>query len=123
MYEIIVNSLNHTAILLMAPSAPAGQQATAPGWTNMMPLVLMVVVFYFLLIRPQQKRMKETQKMIDSLETGDEVVTSGGILGTITNRKEKTVTVRIAENVKIEVLRSAVQSVTKPDGKTTSVPS
>jgi preprotein translocase subunit YajC len=66
-----------------------------------------------MLIRPQQKKQKEMQRMIESLKSGDKIVTNGGILGTVTNVKDKTVIVRIADNVKIEILRSAVQTVTQ----------
>jgi len=95
--------------------APIGDQA--PEWAKMMNSmlfpVLIFVVFYFMLIRPQQKKQKETQKMLDSLRSGDKVVTTGGILGTVTNVKEKTVIVRISDNVKVEMLRSAIQTVTQ----------
>jgi len=95
--------------------APIGDQA--PEWAKMMNSmlfpVLIFVVFYFMLIRPQQKKQKATQKMLESLRSGDKIVTSGGILGTVTNVKEKTVVVRIADNVKVEMLRSAIQTVTQ----------
>lgn len=105
-----------TPIILMGPSAPAGHESTAPPWTGLMPLVVLMLLM-FLLFRSSSKRQKEQQKMIDSIDTGDEVVTTGGILGTVTNRKEKTLVIRVADNVKIEVLRSAIQSVTKQGGK------
>jgi len=100
-------------ILAMAP--PIGDNA--PEWAKAMNSllfpILIFVVFYFMLIRPQQKKQKETQKMLDSLRSGDKIVTSGGILGTVTNVKEKTVIVRISDNVKVEMLRSAIQTVTQ----------
>lgn len=95
--------------------APIGENA--PEWAKMLNTmlfpVLIFVVFYFMLIRPQQKKQKETQKMLESLRSGDKVVTTSGILGTVTNVKEKTVIVRIADNVKVELLRSAIQTVTQ----------
>ena len=100
-----------------APTAP-GTQPTAPSWTSFAPIILMIVVFYFILIRPQQKRAKDHQKMLESIDTGDEVITAGGIIGIVANRKDKTVILRIAENVKIEVLKSAIQTVKKADGVT-----
>jgi len=69
------------------------------------------VIFYFLLIRPQQKQRREQQKLIDSLRTGDKVVTSGGIHGLITNVKDRTVLLKVADNVKIEIDRSSVATV------------
>lgn len=100
---------------VLAMGAPIGENA--PEWAKMLNTmlfpVLIFVVFYFMLIRPQQKKQKATQKMLESLRSGDKVVTTSGILGTVTNVKEKTVIVRIADNVKVELLRSAVQTVTQ----------
>jgi preprotein translocase subunit YajC len=80
---------------------------------SLMPLILMFVVFYFLLIRPQQKKQKEHQQMLSQLKKNDEVVTSGGIHGTIVNIKEKTYSLRVDDNVKIEISKSAVATVKK----------
>ena len=75
---------------------------------GMMPLVLMFVIFYFLLIRPQQKRAKEHKAMLEALKRGDEVVTTGGIHGRITGVTDDVLTVEIAPNVKVRVSKSAV---------------
>ena len=75
------------------------------------PLIFIGVIFYFLLIRPQQKQRKELQKLVESLKTGDKVVTSGGIYGMISNVKERTVLLKVADNVKIEIDKSAVATV------------
>ncbi len=75
---------------------------------GMMPLVLMFVIFYFLLIRPQQKRAKEHKAMLEALKRGDEVITTGGIHGKITGVTDDVLTVEIAPNVKVRVSRSAV---------------
>lgn len=100
---------------VLAMGAPIGENA--PEWAKalntMLFPILIFVVFYFMLIRPQQKKQKETQKMLESLRSGDKVVTTAGIFGTVTNVKEKTVIVRIADNVKVEMLRSAIQTVTQ----------
>jgi len=89
---------------------------------QMMPLILMFVIFYFLLIRPQQKRQKEHEAMVKNLAKNDEVITSGGLHGTVVGLKEKSVLVRIAENVKVEVERSAISHVAKSrEGQTTEV--
>lgn len=79
-----------------------------PAYMSFVPLVLMMVIFYFLLIRPQQKKQKEQQQFMSSLEKNQEVVTVGGMHGTIVAVKPDTVTLRIAENVRVEVDRSAV---------------
>ncbi|MFA5156387.1 MAG: preprotein translocase subunit YajC [Candidatus Omnitrophota bacterium] len=83
---------------------------------NLFPLVLIFIVFYFLLIRPQKKQEKERQKMLNALEKNDQVVTSGGIHGTIVNIKERSVTLRVDDNVKIEVERNCIASVKKSQG-------
>ena len=78
--------------------------------TSLMPLALIFVIMYMLIIRPQQKKQKDHQRMIDALKKGDEIVTNGGVHGTIMGVKERdqTLIVKIADNVKIEVSRSAV---------------
>ncbi|MEX8492439.1 preprotein translocase subunit YajC [Sphaerotilus sp.] len=79
--------------------------------TQMLPLVLMFVVLYFIMIRPQMKKQKEHKAMIDALGKGDEVVTGGGLLGRITKVGEQYVTVEIAGNVEVQLQRSAVVQV------------
>ncbi|WP_303981703.1 preprotein translocase subunit YajC [Dongia mobilis] len=106
--------------------AYAQTAAAAPGATDMLtsflPLVLIFVVFWFLMIRPQQKRMKEHKALVSAAKKGDKIVTNGGILGTITKAvdSENDVEVEIATGVKVRVLRSAIQDVlnrTMPAGK------
>ena len=87
-----------------APAAGGGQLM------SFIPLILIFVVFYFLLIRPQQKKAKEHQAFLGSLKKGDEVVTSGGIYGRITGLTDAVVTVEIADGVRIKVNRSAVMT-------------
>jgi len=95
-----------------AQSAPAAA-AESPfgGITGMLPLVLMFVVLYFVMIRPQMKRQKEHKSMIDALAKGDEVVTTGGMLGKVTKMGESFLTIEIATGVEIQVQRSAVVQV------------
>ena len=76
-------------------------------------IVALFALLYFLFIRPQQKRQKEHQKMISELKVNDEVITAGGILGTIVKIKEDTVVLRLIDNVKIELLKTAITQVTK----------
>lgn len=78
-----------------------------------LPLVVLFAVFYFLIIRPQQKTQKEHALMISKLDKNDEVITVGGIHGTIVATSEKSVTLRVADNVKIEVERSSIQQLVK----------
>ena len=81
------------------------------GFTAFIPLVLMFVVFYFLLIRPQQKKQRDLKEMLSSLKTGDQIVTSGGLYGTIIGfGEDNRIKVKIAENVKVDIARSAISS-------------
>lgn len=82
----------------------------AGGYQALIPLLLMFAVFYFILIRPQQKKQKSQREMLQNLKTGDQVITSGGLYGTIVAIDEQKITLRIAENVKVEVGRSFVAS-------------
>ena len=84
-----------------------------PPFLSFLPFVLMFGVFYFILIRPQRKQQAEHEEMVKSLTRNDEVVTTGGLHGTVVALKEKSVLVRIAENVKVEVDRSAIARVEK----------
>ncbi|MGZ3698928.1 MAG: preprotein translocase subunit YajC [Bdellovibrionota bacterium] len=94
-------------------TAPAGAQAQ-PGFGSMMvPMALMFGVVYFLMIRPQQKKMKEQQAMLGALKHGDEVITASGILGTITGITDKVVTVEVADGVRVKMLKSQVSQVVK----------
>ena len=81
------------------------------------PIILVFVVFYFLLIRPQQKKKKEHQQLVSSLKKGDKVVTNGGIYGIVSDAKEHIVVLKIAENVKIEVVKTAVATVIEKKGE------
>ena len=100
--------------LAQAPSAtPAG--APFSGATTFIWMGAMIVIMYYVMIRPQSKRQKEHQRLISSLKTGDRIVTGSGIHGMITNVKDTTITVKVADNVKIEMEKSAVATVAKPD--------
>ena len=84
------------------------------AFVSFLPLILIFVVFYFLLIRPQQKKIKEHKSMVSSLKRGDEVITSGGIVGTIEKvYEDDKVEVSISESVSVKVIRSTIQSLTK----------
>ena len=92
----------------------ASAQGAAPAsdpWLSMLPLVIIFVVFYFLLIRPQQKRQKEHKDLIAKLAIGDEVVTAGGVLGKVTEIGDSFVHVEIADGVKIKVQRQTIGAV------------
>jgi preprotein translocase subunit YajC len=98
-----------TGIAFAQGAAPAG--GAAGGIASFVPLILIFVVFYFLLIRPQQKKAKEHQNFLNSLKKGERVITSGGIYGRITGLTDNVVTLEIADGgVTIKVLRSAILS-------------
>ena len=89
-------------------------QSGANPLLSFVPLILMFVIFYFLLIRPQQKRQKEQVKMVKNLKKGDRVVTTGGIIGTVHTLQDDYLVLKVGDQeTKIEVLRSAVQEVRK----------
>ena len=92
-------------------SAHAQDAAPTGGLMSFLPLIIIFVIFYFLLIRPQMKRAKEHRQLVAQLATGDEVVTNGGLLGKITDVGESFVTVELTENVRIKVQRHAIASV------------
>jgi preprotein translocase subunit YajC len=80
---------------------------------NLIPFIFIFIIFYFLLIRPQKTKEQEQRKMLEKLDKNDEVVTSGGIHGTIVNVKEKSVVLRIDDNVKMEVEKNCIAYVKK----------
>ncbi len=75
------------------------------------PLILMFVIFYFLLIRPQQKKQKEHKNLLANLKRGDEVVTTGGLMGKITAITDRTITIEVADKVRVKILRSQIMTV------------
>ncbi len=95
-----------------APAAPAGAQA--PSFIEMiMPFIFMFVIFYFLLIRPQQKRQKEHEKLIAAVKVGDKVITNSGLHAIVANVKDKTIILKAGENVKLEFDRAAITTITR----------
>lgn len=88
------------------------QQAEAPNaFVSFLPLILLVVIFYFLLIRPQMKRNKEHRNMVSALAVGDEVVTGGGVAGRVTELGDNFISVEVADNVVIKIQKASVASV------------
>jgi len=102
--------------LLMGGGQPAaeGAQGGAGGFMTFLPFVAIIAIFYFLIIRPQNKKQKETQKMLAALKKGDKIVTIGGIHGTIQSVREQSVVVKVDEDTKIEFSRSAISSIVSP---------
>ena len=91
--------------------AAGSASSTSQLVSTFVPFVLIIAIFYFFLIRPQNKKQKETEKMINALKKGDKIVTIGGIHGVVSSTKEKTVIVKVDDNCKIEFSRSAIAGV------------
>ena len=86
------------------------------GIAQFIPLILIFVIFYFFLIRPQQKRVKDHKLMVENLKRGDEIITSGGIIGTIDKGMEDDrIEVIISDNVKVQIIRSTITSLLKKE--------
>ena len=100
-------------VFFLLQKAPAN--AEGPGaFMTFLPFIAIIAIFYFLIIRPQSKKQKETQKMLSTLKKGDKVVTVGGIYGTIQNVREHSVVLKVDDDTKIEFSRSAVSSIVSP---------
>ncbi|MFN0151127.1 MAG: preprotein translocase subunit YajC [bacterium] len=99
--------------------APAGAPGgTAALVTSLFPFVLIFIVFYFLIIRPQKKRQQDHQKLLDSLKKGDRVLTSGGMFGTVVGVQKDRVVLKVADTVKIEFQKSSIATVLEEKGDT-----
>jgi preprotein translocase subunit YajC len=86
------------------------------GITQFIPLILIFIIFYFFLIRPQQKRVKEHRTMVETLKRGDEVITSGGIIGTVERvMEDDRIEVLISEGTKVQIIRSTITSLLKKE--------
>lgn len=98
---------------LLAQAAGKGGGSQVPGGcggglVNLAPMLLMFAVFYFLLIRPQQKKAKEHREMLQQLKRGDRIITNGGMLGTITGVTDRYITLEVAEKIRLRILRSHI---------------
>ncbi len=98
-------------LLPIAQAAPGG---SGQMMTTFVTFGLVILIFYFLIIRPQNKRQKETKKMLEALKKGDKVISIGGIRGTVQSVKEEVVVVKVDDNTKLEFSKSAISSVVAP---------
>jgi preprotein translocase subunit YajC len=116
----VLNFLNNSAWADTAATATTAAAGTPPQpsiFAMVMPFALMFIVFYFLLIRPQQKKMKQQEELIGGLQKGDEIIMQSGIFGKVTGIADKVLTVEVADNVKVKVLKGQVATVLKGDQK------
>ena len=106
-------------LIAMASPTAGTEQDPRAGLLQMVGMfAILGVMFYFLLIRPQQKQRKEQENLLKNVKTGDKVLMSNGIFGIVTNVKEKALMVKIADNVKVEVLKSAISSIVQKSAET-----
>ena len=97
--------------LIFALSGSGSGEGRSSLLTSFIAILLIFVIFYFLLIRPQQKKQKQHQTMISAVKKGDKIVTNGGMYGTVADVKEHIIVLRIAENVKIELVKGSIATV------------
>ena len=114
-----MSSSSFAIIFAQVTNAAAGTDAATPPappvWTNFIFFALILGMVYFALIRPQVQAKKKVEETIKSAKTGDKIVTSSGIHGLITNVKDSTVIVKVADNVKLEIEKSHIEKITRPD--------
>ncbi|WP_305096421.1 preprotein translocase subunit YajC [Croceibacterium aestuarii] len=95
----------------------AGTAGSAPGWTGFLPIVGMIAIFWFLIIRPQMRQQKEHKAKIASVKKGDQVVTAGGIVGKVVKVDDDYAEVDIAQGVRVKVIKQTIGDVVPPGGK------
>jgi preprotein translocase subunit YajC len=114
-----LNQLNEILAQATTPAPAPSGQPQQPVWMTFAPMVLLIVVFYFILIRPQQKRAKLQTQLMKNLKSGDKVVTSSGIVGLVITVKDKTVSLRSAD-AKMEVTKASVVEILESSGPSDS---
>ncbi len=108
--------MNETFAVIFLQQAPGGMESIL---SSIVPFLLIIVIFYFLILRPQQKRQKERLALLESLKKGDKIITAGGVYGTVEGIEDKTILVKVADNVKLKMERSSVTTII---GVTDTVP-
>lgn len=101
-------------IEILAAAAPAGE--AAPGWLNWLPIVGMIAIFWFLIIRPQMKRQKEHATKIEGIKKNDKVVTAGGLIGKVVKVDDNYVDLELAKGVRVQAVKSTIGDIVPPAG-------
>jgi len=107
-YSSIIASVAAAMAIITPAYAEAAPAAGGSGFASLIPLVLIMVIFYFLLIRPQQKKLKEHRNLVDQLKKGDKIITGGGLYATVIDVKDDTLKVEIADGVRIKIKRDTI---------------
>jgi preprotein translocase subunit YajC len=94
----------HTTLLAMGAPAPGAPSA----WVQLIPFVLVLAIFYFVILLPMKRRQQKVRRFLDALKVGDRIVTSGGLFGTITRLSDQSVQIQVADKVRVEIARTAV---------------
>ncbi len=102
-----------STLVLVMMAQPQGGSPEGGLFSTLIMFALIIGIFYFLILRPQQKRQKDRQKMLDQVRKGDKIVTAGGLHGTVAGVDDKTLLVQVADNVKLKFDRSAVASIVR----------
>ena len=97
--------------------AAGGAAQSAPGWVQLLPIVGMIAIFWFLIIRPQMRQQKEHREKIASVKKGDQVVTAGGIIGKVVRVDDDYADIEIAQGTKVKVVKSTIGDIVPPGGK------
>ena len=105
-----------TAYAMGAQAEDAAAQGGG-GYQGIVMMVVIFAIFYFIMIRPQQQKMKEHKKMLGEVKKGDEIITAGGMYATVENATTDTLTIKIAEGVKVKITRGSVGDIVKPEGE------
>ncbi|KHL26782.1 preprotein translocase subunit YajC [Croceibacterium mercuriale] len=106
--------MEHTMLDLLAAGAGG---SVPPGWLQFLPIIGMVAIFWFLIIRPQMKRQKDHQTKIASVKRGDQIVTAGGIIGKVIRVEDDAAEVEIAQGVRVRVVKATIGDIMAPGGK------
>jgi preprotein translocase subunit YajC len=109
-------------VTLLSSNVFAEAAGAGSAFGGLMPLIIIFVFFYLFLIRPQQKQRKEHQKMLDALQKDDKIITSGGLYATVVSVKGEIVEVKIAENVRVEIVKSTISTVIVPKSQEVVTP-
>lgn len=95
----------------------AGASGAAPGWTGFLPIIGMIAIFWFLIIRPQMRQQKAHREKVGSMKKGDQVITAGGVVGKVTKVDDSYAEVEIAQGVRVKVVKATVGDIVAPGGK------